>query len=197
MKIIDYKDHVKIYRDQENNVVLKVCDKGLNCPVCYEVLDRVTKKELQSYCEERFALENQYMLSIELMIPLSFVDKDPYLFDNLEKRIKKFLEKNDEMDVVYRLDLHLDLSSISVSLFFISARTTSLNTVKAAVREWGIFYPTEVHYRDGEWVDKYGFYVWAVPFSYGKEERGFISELREDSKLKSRLENRMVIIEGS
>lgn len=196
MKIKNYKDHVKTYRDQEGILVLKICDKGLNCPVCYEVLDRVIKKELQSYTEERFTSGNQYLLSMEWMIPLSYVELDPHLLDNLENRIKNFLEKNDKMDALYRLDLHLDLSSISVSLLLISPRATSLKVATEAFKDWTIFYPSEVYYRDGEWVDNYEFYVWAVPFSYGKEELDFISQLSDDSKLRTRLENRVVIIEG-
>ena len=100
------------------------------------------------------------------------------------------------MDALYRLDLHLDLSSISVSLLLISPRATSIKVATEAFKSWTILYPSEVYYRDGEWVDNYEFYVWAVPFSYGKEELDFISELSDDSKLRTRLENRVVIIEG-
>jgi hypothetical protein len=164
--------------------------------VCYEVLDRVNKKELQCYTEERFASGNQYLLSMEWMIPLSYIELNPHLLESLENRIKNFLEKNDKMDALYRLDLHLDLSSISVSLLLISVRATSLKVATEAFKDWTIFYPLEVYYREGEWVDKYEFYAWAVPFSYGKKELDFIAELSKDSKLKTRLENGVVIIEG-
>ena len=196
MKSKEYKDHITTVRDQDNNLVLTICNKGLNCPICYEVLNRVIKKELQAYTEEKFNIGNQYILSMEWMIPLSYVELDPHFLDNLENRIKKFLEKNDKMDALYRLDLHLDLSSISVSLLLISPFATSLKVVTEAFKDWTIFYPSEVYYADGKWVDKYEFYVWAVPFSYSKEELDFISEQSEDSILKTRLENRMVIIEG-
>ena len=35
-----------------------MCNKGLSCPICFKVLDRVTKKELQVYAEEKFKIEN-------------------------------------------------------------------------------------------------------------------------------------------
>ncbi len=196
MKNKNYNDHVKTYRDQENNLVLKVCDKGLNCPVCYEVMDRVIKKELQGYTEEKFDLGHQYLLSMEWLISLSFVEQDPNIFYNLENRIKKFLKKNDKMDALYRLDLHLNLASIRVTLLLITPWATSLQLAKESFKEWPVFCPSEVYYREGEWVDKYEFYVRAVPFSYNSEEVVFISELSEETKLKTRLVNRVVIIEG-
>lgn len=196
MKNKNYKDHVKTYRDHEGNLVLKICDKGLNCPVCFKVLDRVTKKELQVYAEEKFKIENQYLLPLEWTIPLSSIELDPLLLDKLENGIKNFLKKNEKMDAICRLDLNHDLSSINVSLLIISSLLTSLRVDKETLSDWTISYPTQVYFRDVEWVDKYEFYVWAVPFSYGKEELDFISELSEESKLRTRLENRVVIIEG-
>ena len=95
MKNKNYKDHVKTYRDHEGNLVLKICDKGLNCPVCYEILDRVTKKDLQAYTEEKFESGNQYMFAVEWILPLSYLEKDPKLLDTLENRIKNFLEKKE------------------------------------------------------------------------------------------------------
>ena len=196
MKSAIDKEHLKIHKDQDNNLFLKMCNKGLSCPICFKVLDRVTKKELQVYAEEKFKIENQYLLSLEWTIPLSSIELDPLLLDKLENGIKNFLKKNEKMDAICRLDLNHDLSSINVSLLIMSSLLTSLRVDKETLSDWTISYPTQVYFRDVEWVDKYEFYVWAVPFSYGKEELDFISELSEESKLKTRLENRVVIIEG-
>jgi hypothetical protein len=133
---------------------------------------------------------------MEWEIPLSFVELDPHLFDRLESRVKNFLEKNQKLDAIYRVDLNLPLSCINVNLLFVSERTISLKVATDAVKDWTSFYPTELYYRDADWVDQYEFYVWAVPFAFDKTDMAFISGLKDENVLKDILFNRVVIIEG-
>lgn len=174
---------------------MQLCQEGITCPICSEVLDKAIREEFELWTDEEFSGRENYVISLEWLFPISFVETDPLFFENLETRVKNFLEKNKRMRGLYRMDLQLDSDSIQLTLLLLAPYPFSLKVSKEAIDEWYSFYPTEVYYRDMEWLDKYEFFAWSAPFTYKKEEKEFLKSMRADSLLKDRLLERIVISE--
>lgn len=195
MKTRFYNGHVATTRNKDGRLQLQMCQEGITCPICSQVLDKAIRKELELWTDEEFNGREKYVISLEWLFPISFVETDPLFFDNLENRVENFLEKNERMKGLYRMDLQMDSDSIQLTLLLLAPYPFSLKVSKEAIDEWYKLYPTEVYYRDMEWLDKYEFFVWSAPFTYKKEEKEFLKSMSSDSVLKDRLLERIVILE--
>ena len=184
--------HIKLTKVDKNSVLVQSCEEGVMCTVCNEIVEEITREELQRWTTDKFEGGKKFCYRVIEKFRYHILEMDPNFFLDFENRLKNFLEKFPTMSIVLKYGISLYERRFVISFFVVSEIPLSIQSVFKDLIIGGVNYPTEMIYTDLESIDEYEFFNWSVNHKYTFEERGLIGMFEVDTEIRTKLENRIL-----